>query len=512
MRKSALLLATMALAVILASLPARADSTFLVDTTADNVSATACTAAASDCSLRGAIIAANNASGADVVEVPGGNYTLTISGAGEDASATGDLDISGALTIDGAGADSTTVAGGEGFGDRIFDNFGGAVTTISALTITGGSGDGGGIHNRGALTVSDSTISNNTATNQGGGIYNSRGTLTVNRSTISNNTAGSSGGGIFSLTDPGFVTSKTTITNSTISANTAGPNGGGGVRNYFGLTEIENSTITNNTAANGQGNGVWSYGYIDTRTEVYSSIVSANDNPENTGTDVDFVAGAGTNTFVSEGYNLIGDGNATGAFTNSGDKVIGNDDPGLGPLGLNAPGSTQTHALEATSPALNAGAPLTQCPAPATDQRGVDRPQGGRCDIGSFEVAVSSYDFAGFYSPVDNLPTFNKAKAGSAIPVKFSLGGDHGLDVFARDATSNATTSPTSGPVACDSTAEIDSIETTVSAGASGLSYDAASDTYTYVGKPQKGWTGCRQLVVEFDDGTVERANFRFVR
>jgi TolB protein len=124
---------------------------------------------------------------------------------------------------------------------------------------------------------------------------------------------------------------------------------------------------------------------------------------------------------------------------------------------------------------------------------------------------ATRYDFVGFYAPVDNLPTFNKAKAGSAIPVKFSLGGDQGLDVFAKNATGTAT-SPTSGPVACDSTAEIDPIETTVSAGSSGLSYDAASDTYTYVWKTHKGWTGCRQLVVEFDDGTVERANFRFVK
>ena len=125
---------------------------------------------------------------------------------------------------------------------------------------------------------------------------------------------------------------------------------------------------------------------------------------------------------------------------------------------------------------------------------------------------ATRYDFAGFYAPVDNLPTFNKAKAGSAIPVKFSLGGDQGLDVFAKNATGTATTSPTSGTVACDSTEEIDPIETTVSAGSSGLSYDAASDTYTYVWKTHKGWTGCRQLVVEFDDGTVERANFRFVK
>jgi Tol biopolymer transport system component len=33
-----------------------------------------------------------------------------------------------------------------------------------------------------------------------------------------------------------------------------------------------------------------------------------------------------------------------------------------------------------------------------------------------------SYQFAGFFAPVDNLPTINSAKAGSAIPVKFSLG------------------------------------------------------------------------------------------
>ena len=129
-----------------------------------------------------------------------------------------------------------------------------------------------------------------------------------------------------------------------------------------------------------------------------------------------------------------------------------------------------------------------------------------------WQPLATRYDFAGFYAPVDNQPTFNKAKAGSAIPVKFSLGGDQGLDVFAKNAAGTATTSPTSGPVACDSTAEIDPIETTVSASASGLSYDAASDTYTYVWKTHKGWTGCRQLVVEFDDGTVERANFKFVK
>src|SRR6185312_5857983 len=53
------------------------------------------------------------------------------------------------------------------------------------------------------------------------------------------------------------------------------------------------------------------------------------------------------------------------------------------------------------------------------------------------------YAFAGFYAPVDNPDTVNVVQAGSAIPVKFSLGGDHGLLIF-------ATNSPASGQVTCD--------------------------------------------------------------
>ena len=39
--------------------------------------------------------------------------------------------------------------------------------------------------------------------------------------------------------------------------------------------------------------------------------------------------------------------------------------------------------------------------------------------------------FSGFFPPVANPPTGNIAKAGSAIPVKFSLGGNRGLAIFA---------------------------------------------------------------------------------
>jgi hypothetical protein len=113
------------------------------------------------------------------------------------------------------------------------------------------------------------------------------------------------------------------------------------------------------------------------------------------------------------------------------------------------------------------------------------------------------YDWTGFFSPVDNLPVLNVAKAGSAIPVKFSLNGDEGLAIF-------ATNYPASVPVACNSGAATDAIESTVSAGGSSLTYDATTSQYTYVWKTTKTWTGCRQLVLTLADGTRHVANFSF--
>jgi Ca2+-binding RTX toxin-like protein len=129
---------------------------------------------------------------------------------------------------------------------------------------------------------------------------------------------------------------------------------------------------------------VASYGDTCTPTTVFSSIISANQ-----GTDVDFVFEP-INSFISNGYNLIGDGNATGAFNQTGDQT-GVSDPGLDPLGSYG-GPTQTHRLQSDSPAVDDGPPPTSCPPPATDQRGVDRPQDGdddgtaNCDIGAFEL------------------------------------------------------------------------------------------------------------------------------
>jgi hypothetical protein len=114
------------------------------------------------------------------------------------------------------------------------------------------------------------------------------------------------------------------------------------------------------------------------------------------------------------------------------------------------------------------------------------------------------YDFAGFFSPIDNSPAVNQVKAGQTIPVKFSLNGDQGLDIF--DAGY-----PISLEVACDGSAPVNTVEETDTAGNSGLSYDQDIDQYSYTWKTNKGWSGtCRQLIVQFDDGSMYTALFQF--
>jgi hypothetical protein len=124
--------------------------------------------------------------------------------------------------------------------------------------------------------------------------------------------------------------------------------------------------------------------------------------------------------------------------------------------------------------------------------------------LSPFAIFETEYQFSGFFQPADNLPTLNVVKAGSAIPVKFSLGGDQGLNIFAAGY-------PVSISINCDTGAPQDVIEVTVTAGNSSLSYSAATDTYTYVWKTDKAWAGmCRQLVVRLNDGTDHVANFKF--
>lgn len=113
------------------------------------------------------------------------------------------------------------------------------------------------------------------------------------------------------------------------------------------------------------------------------------------------------------------------------------------------------------------------------------------------------FNWTGFFPPVMSYPAVNAAKAGSAVPVKFGLGGDQGLAVL-------ATGFPVSVPVDC-STGAPGAGSPTANPGGSILSYDPSSGRYIYVWKTKKSWAGtCRLLSVMLVDGTTYEAYFRF--
>jgi hypothetical protein len=117
------------------------------------------------------------------------------------------------------------------------------------------------------------------------------------------------------------------------------------------------------------------------------------------------------------------------------------------------------------------------------------------------------YSFGGFFAPVDNLPIVNTAKAGRAVPVKWSLLDGNGgyLSDF------GTFKSLTSRSVACASGAATSPVEESVATGASGLSYDSLSQQFQYNWKSSSGWKGtCRMLTLELADGTKQHAQFRF--
>ena len=128
----------------------------------------------------------------------------------------------------------------------------------------------------------------------------------------------------------------------------------------------------------------------------------------------------------------------------------------------------------------------------------------GHSDTRVRTVEVLPYNFTGFFAPIDNLPTLNEMKAGQAAPVKFSLQGNQGLNIFAAG-------SPSSMPINCSTSDLIQPVEETESATTSSLTYDTTNDQYKYVWKTENSWKDtCRQLTLTLRDGTVRQANFKF--
>lgn len=119
----------------------------------------------------------------------------------------------------------------------------------------------------------------------------------------------------------------------------------------------------------------------------------------------------------------------------------------------------------------------------------------------TFTVTVR-YLFTGFFSPVNNPPTLNAVNAGRAIPVKFSLSGDKGLDIFAPN-------NPYTVSLNCDTNDPGVDVTETLNAGGSSLTFGGGQ--YSYIWKTESSWAGtCRQLVITLNDGSVHTANFKF--
>ena len=118
----------------------------------------------------------------------------------------------------------------------------------------------------------------------------------------------------------------------------------------------------------------------------------------------------------------------------------------------------------------------------------------------SFPVTSS---FNGFFAPIANAPAVNAVTAGSAVPIKFSLGGFRGLDILASG-------SPSSVQINC-STAVAGSSAVATTEGKSTLSYNPIDNTYTFAWATNAAWKNtCRRLTVALKDGSSHAALFSF--
>jgi hypothetical protein len=252
---------------------------FQVNTVLDlrdsNIADGVCATAQSNCSLRAAVEQANALDGNDVIEIPAGDYNLSLTGANEDASASGDLDINSNIALLASDAATTRIIGA---GDRVIDVQLGAVTSITRVTITGGGGvsAGGGLRNAGTLVMTSCSISGNGGDTRpvttGGGIFN-LGVLTMAAGEISGNQAQASGvipvsgGGAYSTT--GMILTGVRVSGNRAIGATAS---GGGISAIApGVVQIISSAVSTNQAA--FGGGISSSGADVT---ISASVISAN--------------------------------------------------------------------------------------------------------------------------------------------------------------------------------------------------------------------------------------------
>ncbi len=274
-------------------------ATFTVNSSADEIDVLPgdgiCASRAGVCTLRAAVLEANNLAGNDSIALPAGHFLLIIKGPDEDAGATGDLDVTDDLVIAGAGV-ASSIIGGYG-ADRVFDVRAPAGLTLSDLTITGGTPpaeeSGGGMLNAGTVTLTNVAfranyagrgIDGNGAAGDGGGLEN-LGTATLAHVLFSRNRAGNAGVGDEAGSGGGLRNLGTaTLTDVRFNGNAAGvgdarpstihEGGGGGGMMNDGMATLTAVTFNNNRAGHGgfDGGGGWGGGLFNEGTVILSNV------------------------------------------------------------------------------------------------------------------------------------------------------------------------------------------------------------------------------------------------
>lgn len=352
--------------------------------------------------LISSVVAGNSAAehGGGILNFLGGTLTLINSRVSGNTS----MEFGGGIDNNGAEAtlrllNSVVTGNSAPFGGGIFNIE--ATLTVTDSRVSNNSGAvGGGINNNGSaatLTLTNSTVSRNFAEGLGGGIENTGGTVLLTKSIVTGNTSTDFGGGISNRSG------GTTVIRSTVSGNSAGSDGGG-LWNSQGKLDLTNSTVSRNSAISGDGGGIRSSGTparlkLRNTTVAFNSATVAGGGGISTTGPVTLTNSLVARNTADQGPDILKSGGVTitarfsllgiGSGSGVSDGVNGNQvgsrntplDPLLGPLANNG-GPTRTHALLLGSPAID-GASTPDCP--ATDQRGVLRPQGPACDIGSYE-------------------------------------------------------------------------------------------------------------------------------
>lgn len=263
------------------------------------------------------------------------------------------------------------------------------VVTISNIKVQNGFGSGGGMLIEDATVVlNNCQISQNLGSqNTGAGVLiNNDANVTILNSTINNNINSNGIGGGLAVAG---LNSTLTITNCTFSNNVAGV--GGAIDIITPCNTTINSTTIANNISQGNGGGIYlNAGFIT----LNNSFVGNNDaqNVQNTGNDIR-VNPDSTDTRIlsAQGHNLFSDSTgfefAPGANTSGNIFALPGTDLISTALSDNG-GATQTLALTACSPAIDAGSTS----APANDQRGVARVNNP--DIGAYEYNALSVNNA----------------------------------------------------------------------------------------------------------------------